>query len=117
VVEFLFWNNFAFGARKQGKLLLKELASKYDVTPGLVSQYYRGELPLNVKWKMRFAEWLGVSPAKIWPDFEHKALVTKNVRPELLPLIEDLEDYDDEQIAALQQLVSATKRKARREKS
>jgi len=99
-------------SRGLGKLLLKDLAVKWKTSPGLVSQYYRGHEPLNTKWKMRFAEWMGVSPVKVWPDFEHKTLVTNELSPEMAELVKTLADnFDEDQIDALKALVAATMKK------
>ena len=102
-------------ARGQGKLLLKHLAVKYGVTQGAVSQYYRGREPLNTEWQMRFADWLGVSPVKIWPDFPYKGMFSDDLKPELIPLFRALSDnFNEEQLAAIRQLVNASPKKTKK---
>lgn len=67
-------------ARGVPRLSQKELAAKHHVTAGLVSHYLKGREPLNVKWQLRFSDYLGIPPGEIWPDFPHK-----NFTPGVLP--------------------------------
>lgn len=62
-------------AKGEPRISQKELALKWDVTPPLVGHYLAGREPINVKWQLRFSEYLGVPVTEIWPDFAHaKAL-------------------------------------------
>lgn len=104
------------GARKAKglpRLSRKELASAWDVTPGNVSHYMRGREPLNVKWQMRFAEFLGLSPSAIWEDFRYKNLAPGKLPPEAVELTLDLLGLDDDERDAVRQLVQKlTKKRA-----
>jgi len=100
-------------ARGLPRLSRKELATTADVTPGMVSHYMRGREPLNIKWQMRFAEFLGLSPSAIWEDFRYKNLAPGKLPPEAVELTLDLLSLDDDELVAVRQLVqSLTKKRA-----
>lgn len=97
--------------KQHPKLAQKDLARKHHVSPGLISQYIRGHEPLNLKWQMRFADWLALSPVEIWPDFEHKRLVSGQLPPDVVELAQELLEYNEDERAALKTLVRVTKKR------
>ena len=100
-------------AKGQPRLSRKELAKICKVTPGLVSHYMRGREPLNIKWQMQFADFLGLSPSAIWEDFRYKNLAPGKLPPEAVELTLDLLSLDEDELVAVKQLVhSLTKKRA-----
>lgn len=95
------------------RLSRKDLAQKHDVTPGMISHYMRGREPLNVKWQMRFADYLGVSPSVIWEDFPHKNLAPGQIPPEAVELALDVLELDPGAVVAVRSLIAElTKKRA-----
>jgi hypothetical protein len=62
----------------------KHLAGRWKVHPSLVSQYVNGHIPLNIEAQLWFADYLGISPARIWPDFLFKKLCPGNLSPDAI---------------------------------
>lgn len=95
----------------QPKLSQKELAGKHKVTPGMISHYITGTEPLNVKWQLRFADYIGVSPGVIWPDFPHKNLAPGAIPPEAADLALDLLDLNPADVDTVRILVRSLGKK------
>lgn len=76
-------------AERKPPLLQKDLAHKWGVTEAMVGHYLRGREPLNVKWQIRFAEFLGVPILDIWPDFEHKQILSAGIPADALEVALD----------------------------
>jgi len=93
------------------RLSRKDLAHEYGVTAGMISHYMRGREPLNVKWQMRFAQYLGASPSSIWDDFPHKNLAPGQLPPEAVELTLDILSLDDNAIKAVRSLISELSKK------
>lgn len=99
-------------ARKQPKLLQKSLAAQYKVTEGMVGHYINGREPLPIKWKLRFAEFLGLSILEIWPDFPHKKLLHADLDRDVLEVaLEYAEIEDEDQKKAVRAMISALPRR------
>lgn len=95
------------------RLSRKELAQTHKVTPGMISHYMRGREPLNVKWQMRFADYLGMSPSAIWEDFPHKNLAPGQIPPEAVELALDVLGLDPGAVDAVRSLIAElTKKRA-----
>jgi hypothetical protein len=93
------------------KLSQKALAAQHHVSAGMVSHYYKGTEPLNVKWQLRFAEYLSVSPVTIWHDFPYQTITSHE--KETIELVKAIQELDQPAFAALQSLVrSLPKKKA-----
>lgn len=96
------------GARGQPKLLRKSLAAQYRVTEGLVGHYFNGREPIPIKWKLRFAEYLGLSPLAIWPDFPHKKALHTTLDSDVLEVALDYAEIADEkQKEAVRKMISS----------
>ena len=70
-------------------LLQKDLAHKHGVTEAMVGHYLKGREPLNLKWKVWFAEFLETPPWEIWPDFEHKQILSSGLPPDAIEVALD----------------------------
>lgn len=73
----------------------KDLAGKWNVHPSNVSQYINGHIPLNVEAQLYFADYLGLSPAAIWPDFAFKSLVPGPLPPDAIAVATAFTDLAD----------------------
>lgn len=66
-------------AQGKPKLLQKALAAEYGVTESNIGHYLKGREPLNDKWKLRFAKFLGLPVWEIWPDYEYRDVIAKGL--------------------------------------
>lgn len=79
----------------------KQLAATYGATASLVSQFLRGYIALNETWKLRFAQYMGLAPQDIWPDWPYKALTAGPVPPSLEPIRRAWQNMTPEEQLAL----------------
>lgn len=93
------------------RLSRKELAQIHKVTPGMISHYMLGREPLNVKWQLKFADYLGMSPGAIWEDFPHKNLAPGQLPPEAVELTLDVLGLDPTAMKAVRTLIAELSKK------
>jgi hypothetical protein len=98
-------------AKGSPRLSRKDLARQHHVTPGMISHYMRAREPLNVKWQMRFAEYMGVSPSSVWPDFPHKNLAPGQLPPDAVELTLDLLGLPPNEQGAVRSLIQSLAKK------
>lgn len=92
----------------------KELALLWGVTEGAVSQYLNGHTPLNVEAQLRFAQYLDLPVASIWPDFPFRDLCPGALPPSAVEVALNWLLCDEPQQEAFAQLIrsAAKPRKA-----
>jgi hypothetical protein len=110
------WSRVDSARAKAGKARLsrKELAGIYLVTPGMVSHYMRGREPLNIEWQLRFAQYLGLPVAEIWPDFPHKNIISGLMSPETVELARAIQSLDETEQNAVRLLIHSLAKKSER---
>jgi hypothetical protein len=94
-------------ASNRPKLLRKEIASEHKVTPGLISHYYTGREPLNIKWQLRFSTFLRIPVDQIWPDFPYKNLAIGEIPREATDLALDILSLEITQRSAVLGLIQS----------
>lgn len=98
--------------QKLPRLSRKTLAKIHDVSDGMISHYMRAREPLNVKWQLRFAEYLGLSPSAIWADFPHKNLAPGKLPPHAVELTFELLELGEKDFDAVRALIQSLIKKA-----
>lgn len=68
------------------RLSQKQLSGQYGVHASLISQLLNGYVALNTEWKMRFAQYMGLAPQELWPDWPYRALTAGPIPPSLEPI-------------------------------
>lgn len=104
------WGRVVAERQRKGlpKLLRKSVAAQYSVTEGLIGHYFNGREPIPIKWKLRFAEYLNLSPLDIWPDFPHKKALRADLDRDVLEVaLEYAEIADDKQKESVRSLISS----------
>ena len=97
--------------RERPDISFKELSLAWGLTPGAVSQYYRGHTALNVEAQLWFARYLDIPITDIWPDFPFRDLCPGNLPPKAVAVARDwlrLSETKPAQAAAFAELIRST---------
>lgn len=100
-------------AQGKPKLLQKSLAADYGVTESNIGHYIKGREPLNDKWKLRFAKFLGLKVWDIWPDFEYKGVISTGLPQDVMEFTFDFLELTDESQQQLRSLAKALPRRTK----
>lgn len=92
----------------------KHLAGLWGVHPSNVSQYINGHIPLNVKAKLWFAQYLEMAPIAIWPDFQFSAQVPGELPPEAIEIALAYMSLDDDIKPTARHLMESLPKQPRR---